>query len=285
MTGVDLNAISLERVSRVTPLGLCLFDLITGKVVSDGIDVVASPVGAPGNRVPGLPNRRGFFTFKGLAGLRDFEYGSGDEDFWGHVHSTRSYEIAVSDRWRRYQPFIVSLELPLRGLLLWTDQPFTSPAQECPYLPLYSSPTRQWSGPHAVVRAELVDASHNIPAAWAMVEVRAGTTRLGRSYADAQGRVAIHFPYPEPSDGPSSSPPLAGTVRPYTDSQWDIELSVFYSGLSASCAPDLINVCKQPQVLLQIDQSTSLPALDLTIEYNKELTVKSPSKSVLLIRS
>jgi len=287
MNGPDGNPLFLERLSRVAPFGVCFRDVATGKAVGDGLNVTAFPPGDPDNVVPGFPNRQGVNILAGLPGLHEVEYGSGDQKFWDSLPPRRPFVLQVTDTRSRYQPFRLPIDLPVRDLFPWEEEPGASPPGPVPCIPLYPAPSQKAPAGFGVVRAELLDSVSDTPAAWAMVEAFAGEQRIGRSYSDMRGRVMVLFPYPGPQanvfGSPADSSPPEGTVR-FTDSQWTILLRVLYSPRPVPPPiPDLTTVHQQPQALVLFNQSPPVSELESKLEFGRELILRSPSRSDLLI--
>src|SRR5262245_13358125 len=109
----------LQRVSRVTPLGIRFWDEATASVISDGLVVDVYPAGEPELRVSARANRIGIFVLPRLPGPRDpeFEFGTGDARFWQQLRP-RPHVIEVSDRNGNFQPFTIDQPLPAQGLAI-----------------------------------------------------------------------------------------------------------------------------------------------------------------------
>src|SRR5262249_32806743 len=130
-------------------------------------------------------------------------------------------------------------------------------AQKPRPVPLYSAPTRPTPVGMAVVRAQLWDDTAQSPAAYAMLEAQTAGHKLARSFADAAGRVALFFPYPEPIDFVVASPinptPL-GVSTPYATHSWLIQLNAAYSPQArGKQLPDLCTVLSQRTATLWAD--------------------------------
>src|SRR5690242_5388935 len=103
----------VERLTRVTPLGLRFWDAATRQAVTEGLVVTAYPAPAgslptPSPR-PQTPGREatvtpaGVYVFQHLPGLGAAERGAGDADFWHDPPVTRSFTIEVVDLLGRFQ--------------------------------------------------------------------------------------------------------------------------------------------------------------------------------------
>jgi len=108
---------TLERQSRVTPFGVKFWDAAVRRPVVSGLSVAVYPVGDPQRRVSAFVNRVGTFFLPRLPGPRDpeFDFGSGDPDFWARVYASprATYAIEVVDTLGQYQPFRFTEPLPI----------------------------------------------------------------------------------------------------------------------------------------------------------------------------
>jgi hypothetical protein len=100
---------------------------------------------------------------------------------------------------------------------------------------LYSSPSRLSPGSCAALRAQLFELDgrngRERPAAWAVAEVSTTVhnrvvTALGA--ADGQGRLTILFPYPEPMNVSTVSPP-EGTPQLLSEQRWPLAFRAWHS--------------------------------------------------------
>jgi len=164
----------LERLTLVTPLGVQFWDEVSGSIIADGLSVTTYPASNPARRVPGFPNRSGTYVMQNLPGLRDFENGAGDAEFWDNLDplSRLPFVIEVVDYTRRFQPFLFSADLPVRGLFTLECVSGSPPDKARPVVPLYSAPSRAVPGGMAVLRSSLWNPLVDAPAAWAMLEGR-----------------------------------------------------------------------------------------------------------------
>lgn len=141
-------------------------------------------------------------------------------------------------------------------------------------LPLYSSPTRPSTGGMAVLRASLWDASADAPAAWAVLEARVNGQPTVRGYADAEGRVALHFPYPAPPSFVQQSPPPAAT--PFTRQEWPVSVFGSYRPQSpVPRVPDLKATLAQGRATLWADAARTNPLTKVTLRSGQQLVVRS----------
>jgi hypothetical protein len=141
-------------------------------------------------------------------------------------------------------------------------------------LPLYSSPTRPVSGGMAVLRASLWDAAADAPASWAVLEARVNGQPTARGYADAEGRVALVFPYPEPPPFAPQEPPQPAT--PFTRQEWPVAVFASYRPqVPAPRLPDLKATLAQPRATLWADAARSTPLTKVTLRSGRQLVVRS----------
>lgn len=270
----------LERHSRVTPLGIRFWDDAIHAAV-DRLQVEVYPAGDPQRRAAARANRIGTFVLPRLPGARDlaFEFGSGDAEFWNAVVS-RPYVIEVSDPLGEYQPFLFEQRLPARGHAVPACLPVTSPPSDV--VPLFPTVSRRVPAGMAVVRAALRvpvrgsgGAIEYAPAAWAVVEVQAGTAAPVHGLADREGRAAVILPYPEPAATPArpSSPPYTSGAS-LRDQQWPLRLAVFYEPLSpVPLVPDLCRTLQQAPAFAWADAAATQPLGEQVLRYGQELIV------------
>ncbi|HEV2801590.1 MAG TPA: hypothetical protein VGW12_13885 [Pyrinomonadaceae bacterium] len=278
----------LEHFTLVAPLGLRFHDAATGELVGDGLNVTVYPIKNTLQRVEARANRSGTYVLHHAPGLREFERGAGDEEFWNNLPPTQTFVVEVIDQERRFQPFSFEAELPApRGLFNWLSPVEPSPPAGARSLPLYSAPARKVSSGMAVVRADLWDAQASAPAAWAVVEARLNNQLQARGMSDERGRLALIFPYPKPTDAPLSSPVASPPVNknvPLLEQTWELALTAGYApeDLATAAKPPVI-----PDLRTTLDQLNAPPArlwadlagqdelLSVTLKYGQELILKS----------
>jgi hypothetical protein len=271
----------------VAPFGVRFWDAVTQRFIDDGLTVTAFPQGRETQRVSLVPNRSGAYALHKVSGMRLIEPKIETADFWQNPPTPRPFVVEVVDEAGRFQPFTFAVELPVRGLFVWPGAPIASPlSPPAPGVPLFSTPARQTPGVMAVLRAELWDLSTERPAAWALLEARIAGQPSVRGLADARGRVALIFPYPEPLPGslgsPIGSPPGGGT-RSLLMQQWPIELRGFYSPEEPPPIPQLERVYEQAPATLVSSLSPLLPLSEALLSFGQELVVRSQARSVLLL--
>jgi hypothetical protein len=251
----------LERAARVAPFGVQFRDPLSASFVRDGLEVALHPADNPRRRVYAHLNRSDVYVLHNGPGLTPASFGRGDEAYWLAPPVTRDYRCEVRDLQSRYLPVSFGVRLPFRGL--FTPECGSPPAQG---VALYSAPTRLMTGERAVVRAELVNAATGKSAAWAAVTAHYRGAELGRGIADAQGRLLLAFPYPEPGRSPPEEPE-AGVLM-----SWEIDLRVYYdAGLGGQQLPDYCALLAQPEASLLEERSPPRPLDPAKVVLGREL--------------
>jgi hypothetical protein len=278
---MSAQTIVLQQITRVTPLGIKFWDDATARVMSDGLVVEVYPSGDPERRVAARPNRIGIFVLPRLPGPRDpaFEFGAGDAAFWQRLQP-RPHVIEVADRNGFFQPFTVDQPLPVRGLAMPPCLPHSSPPMDA--VPLFSTSSRPVPTGMAVLRADLLarvpGQPNPVPASWAVVEVHVDGQTPVRGVADREGRVAVIFPYPEPTPSPARpmSPPYP-SGQSLWDQEWPVRIEVFYDPVvPAPLVPDLCRTLSQRPAMAWTNAEASTPLPDQTLRYGQELIVRNP---------
>ncbi|MFL5653295.1 MAG: hypothetical protein ACJ8CB_03810 [Ktedonobacteraceae bacterium] len=270
----------IERLTLVAPFGVRFRDEVSGSIVGDGLTVTAYPPINPARRVQAFANPSGVYVLRNVPGLRNFEHGAGDANFWNNLPPKRSFIIEVVDNARRFQSFRFTADLPVRGLFPWecgatASSPPTTPAM----VPLYSAPTRPVPAGMAVLRAQLWDPIAQVYAAGAVIEVQLLGRPPVRGFADALGRIVLIFPYPEPTDFvldslPSASP--VGASVPLTQHTWSIELRAAYAPQQpVPFIPDLCTTLMQSPAILWADKARTQHLPPVTLHFGQELVVRS----------
>lgn len=285
-----MSFVVLERVQRHALLGLRFWDIAGASASIEGLQVDVFPRERPRARARAQVNRSGVYVARGLAGLRELEFAKLEPaELW--ASATRAFRVEVRDPHGRFLPIAFDADLPARGLFTWRAPWYSPPralalpgeAGSPPQLlvekiPLFSAAQRPLPEPLAVVYAQLRESGADRPAAWALVAASIDGEARGLGLADAQGRVAVMFPYPEPPRMSLSSPPEARS-----EFHWQVELQAYYRVASPPApAPEIADlglVLSQlelaPRALLgsTLSPSTSLPALPL--EYRVALTART----------
>jgi hypothetical protein len=289
---VDLRRI-VERLTLVAPLGLRFWDEVFGKTIGDGLLVTAYPKTQPSRRVTAGSNPSGIYVLHHLPGLREVENGLGDHDFWNAHPPQSPFVIEVIDRERRFQAFLLQLLLPVRGVYNWQIITGGSPPSGMLGVPLYSTPTRVVPAAMAVLRADLWDPSggqdqQGAPASWAVLEAHIPGRPVVRGMADAQGRIALIFAYPEPVTNGLESPPLTSPLSTFEEGTalrqqaWTVTLQAAYAPRHPTPAiPNLDEVLAQPPAQLWDvwDDVERTELMSVTLRFGQELMVRSRDAS------
>lgn len=219
----------IESFSLVAPLGLCFHDAATGERVGDGLRVEVHPVSQSPwkKRNKAVPNRVGVYVLHSAYGLKNFPFGKGDKDFWQDNPPNKSYIVEVIDELNRFQPFQFTVELPVKGIYEWESIPVSSPSNNLFSIPLYSTPTRLPLAGMSVIRASLFE-NDGKPASFAVLEARFEGNLIARGIADSQGRIALIFPSLSPQNNPIVSPPAQATRISLAEQKWDLDLTLKY---------------------------------------------------------
>jgi hypothetical protein len=280
----------LERVVHTAPFGVRFRDAVTGAAVTDGLLVEAYPKAAALSRVRAFANRSGTQVLLGVPGLRRFEMSEIEEDSWDESPPGAGlFRIEVTDIWGRYLPFSFEARLPFRGLFVWDENPLPPESPPAPQLsdglPMFSATSRVPPAGMAAIRAEMWDEMTETVAAYALLEARFKGVLLGHGMADAEGRIALIFPYPPPARVPASSPPGSppsgsGTIPPLTQQKWMIDLTARYGPIesppvAAQKFPDLYTVLSQRTALLWQDAAMTEVLTTATLEFGRECFVQT----------
>ena len=281
----------LEPLSRNAPLGLRFWDVAAATSIVYGLRVEVFPRANPAARTAAAINRSGVYVVHRLPlaapppGPRPFEFSDAAPDaLW--PAATRAYRVEVSDPAGRFLPIAFDADLPARGLFTWRapwlsppqpvalpGEPGSPPALLLERVPLFSAATRPVPEPLAVLYAEIRELGTGRDAAWCLLTVAIDGVVRGVGLADAQGRIAVMFPYPEPPRQALASPP-----EERHDFTWQLALEAF--GTSASPPPavpasaDLADVFASLSTPRSVIESTVSPALPLRLTYREALTAR-----------
>lgn len=278
----------IDHCSHTSPLGLRFRDAASGEFVSGGLSVTAYSAVNPAKRRSLHPNHSGVFVMQNEPELRDFENRL-PMKVWELPLPSKSLIIEVVDVERRFIPFYLTITLPVKGIYTWVSPLDSSPGRQQNSVPLYSSTTRPPLTGMAVIRAEMFDLLHNRPAPWVVLEALYNGQLIARGIADEKGRIALHFEYPAPRYTWLSSPPdspLVGGGRPMFSQSWDLELNAYYSPASPpkpdEDLPDLQSVFSQRTARLREDAAMTRPLTQVSLQYGRELILRSNEASPLL---
>jgi hypothetical protein len=275
-------AIGPEMVTRLTPLGLRLWDTVTQAPVTDGLSLKVA--GAPPASVSIAINPSGVFVLSNLPGLAASEEGDGGPGFWASPPVTASFTITVDDSRREFIPCSVTVSAPTRGVLgLPCPVGTWAPPMALAGIPLFSSPARQLLPGMGAIRAQIWDTVADVPAAFAMLEIDTGTPPAPRGLADEQGRVLVAVPYP-PLPSTLTSPPAGQSLSAQS---WPVTPRVYYSAVAGASGtpghPDLCTLLNQPAATALGSASPPSPAGPASLAYGVELVLTTPGGSTLLI--
>lgn len=272
----------IERHSIVTPLGVRFVDDFTGSAVASGLEVSTWPEEAPTQRVVMHPAGAATYAAHRLPGFREFEAGSGDQDFWDRwrAEPPRRFVVEARDPSGRFLPVQVRVDVPAFGVARPTCS--LLPPNRRQVVPLFSAATRTVSPTAAVVHADLYDRSARRPAAWAIAEARFDGRVIARGMADRKGHLILLFPYPEPQ-ALWTSPPAVPTSPPspprlpLAQQSWPIEIALRYERTaSIPDVPDLCGALAQPLVQLLGDAgSPSQPLTEITLHYGERAVLRT----------
>ena len=282
----------LERLTLTAPLGVAFWDPALGRPVSEGVAVRVAPEGEirRGRMTEAHANRAGIFVVHHLPGLREFEGGAGDDDFWSTLPPERRFRVEVTDTLGRYAPIVFHVGIPReRGPVrpecaseLWfadPASPLDSPPKIPGYVPLFSTAARRVPPGRTAIRATLADAMSGAPAEQALLEVWYDGRLLGRGLSDDRGEVMAVVAYPEPplpaSPPGSGSPPVQ---QPLGRQLWPLEVTIRYQPPLArypSPVPgvelgDLCDIVRQAPATIA-SASPAGEILDADLEFGSEL--------------
>jgi hypothetical protein len=223
-------------------VGLRCVDAATGLPILEGLAALAWPAHDPRRVTRAVVGRNGLLSWHNLPGLGGWERTDAEtEDPWASRPAI-PYVLHVEDARRRYHPLRDVVTLPLdRG--------------EAPEHGLFPTPAAAVPDGYAAVRARLEDET-SLPAAWAVVDVVAGTgpgATTGRGVTGPDGQVLVLVPWPEPAPG----------LPPHQQS-WPLQVSVRFGGLTPdprdrSAPPSLAELLAQPAAALFTDRARTNP--------------------------
>jgi hypothetical protein len=267
---------TLDRLSRVTPFGVKLWDPVTRQPVVSGVSVDVYPLADPQRRVRAFVNRVGTFYLPRLPGYVNpaFDFGSGEPEFWKRVYESPrpTYAIEVEDSLGNYQPFRFTERLPARWHVTPSCIPPSSPPADV--VTMFPTVGRRVPAGMAVVRAEL--GTPTGPASWAVVDVQVGLTTPVRGLADREGRVAVIVSYPEPVASPArpASPPYA-TRTSLRDQHWPVRIAFAYEPQApVPQIPDLCRTLFQAPAFAWTNREHTEPLGEQTLRYGEELILR-----------
>lgn len=269
----------LERTTRFAPLGIAFYDVATGRRVSEGLRLAYT--NARGRRVFASANRVGVFVLRGLPGQTALERSAGDETIWDDDSLRTDVPIELTDTLGRFHELAFSATAPTRGLftLACGSGAIVPPGQPLG-VPLFPLASRAVPAGTAAVRAELRDTRTGEPAAWSLLEVTAPSLPPALGLADRRGSVVVMLPYPEPATPGAASPP-SHPRRSLSDETWTVEIRAFSSTFAPDPVPDLCTILRQPPAALVSSDSPAAPLTQATLEFGRELVVRTSAQPTL----
>ena len=289
---MSTQVVVLDDLTLVAPFGLRFWDVAALAPAGNDLIVVAYPQAFPELLSTANVGPSGVYSFSGVPGLRHFENGTGDDSFWKSNPPRIPYTIEVSDPSAQYLPFQLSVLLPVRGLYGFASSPLSlSLTPDTTWVPIFSSPSRELSGPNAIIRVNLQDDRTGGPAAWAIVTAQFSGLAPYAGIADDRGVVTLTLPYPEPQNSPFGSPMGSGSLK-LSDQSWPVAIDVFYAGAVTSSGPvDLQQALQQGQAIAWIDTAHTAEATSFNLTFGQDLVLRSLDSvtghelSVLLVTS
>jgi hypothetical protein len=126
---------TFERQTLVAPLGLRFRDAATCEFVRGGLSVTVYPTDDPSRRASAFVNSSGVYVVRHADGLREVEFGAGDQALWDAPPTRRNFTVEVADTEGRFLPYSFQTALPFEGIHTWswplndvTAQPSPEPA-------------------------------------------------------------------------------------------------------------------------------------------------------------
>jgi hypothetical protein len=219
--------VELETRTYRCALAIRFVDTALNEVVTSGLQVTATSVNDRERVIEAKANRSGTWLFYGLPGQRGYELGAPDQSGASPLEPAR-FIVTVRDELGRFLP--CRFEATVSHHERFNFLTIASPPWAGGNVPLFSSPARFVHRSCGVVRGQLVFSSaQNLvkPAAWALMQVTVIVRNGARDpihalgVADAQGSVAVMFPWPELFGLPNASPRGGGQIE---DQGWDLSV-------------------------------------------------------------
>ncbi|MCZ6680950.1 MAG: hypothetical protein O7E52_27300 [Candidatus Poribacteria bacterium] len=294
----------LEQTTVFTLLGIRFWDAVRDAQVRDSLLVtarpviVASPPGIAASRpaIRAFPTGSGVYAFQGLPGLHDIERPAENGVSTTSPPIQRRFFVEVRDEQNRFIPMVFGVELPLdyRGVFLnGSSFPTGSPPiSRPPGFYLFSAPTRRATPGLTAVRACLIEAGTQRPAAHAVLEVEVNGRRW-YGISDERGCIAVLFPYPTFINIPGASPPETLQILPFNQQRWTLSVRVRFSPdtlefplgeenqFGERNPPDLRSIFNQSPGVIWPTYSQSPPngtpveALSFELVYGQELVLRT----------
>ncbi len=200
----------LETTSYRAPLALHGLDSISGADVGDGLIAIAWPQGDPTWGRTAAPSPvSSLLGFGMLPGLHSQELAPADPGATPSGPVLLPFVVTVTDTLGRFLPEAMVVQAPV-----------TAPVDVL----LYSAPARPRPPGWATVYGEVHVDLDGTQAAWALIEITAGTAAY-QTVSDEAGRFLFYLPYPEALPLLAGSPPLGGGIGKVT---WTLNVTVNY---------------------------------------------------------
>src|SRR5262249_15231649 len=106
----------IETVTRVAPLGVRFLDSATGKTIG-GLEVTARGEDFRTGTLTKPANKSDVYVLQNVPGLRDWEFGKGDAQFWAAALPNIHFVVEVNDPTQQFLPFTFGVVAPARGIL------------------------------------------------------------------------------------------------------------------------------------------------------------------------
>ncbi len=286
----------LEQVQIVSPLGMRFWDDVSGRYITNDLQVIASPQNKPWQSTIAITNRSGVYIFPKISGLEQPADDQSEATFWDDPSFKRSYLIKVEDGLQRFHPYSFSVELPQKGLLgiqdvhfpLSSPPPFSPLEPSAQFLPLFSNATRKIPSGMAVIRADLRNPNNSEPVPWAVLQVEVVDQNIrGIGVSNIKGSAIITFPYPdrpEASFNDLTSPlsPIDTNQTSLFEQSWELSLSVgwnpSFQGDFVPTMPDLsylLQALEMHPARLWSNHEQQIELVNPTLKYGEELILRS----------
>lgn len=260
---------TFERLTYFTALGIRFWDEAQDRQVRDGLIVTAWTAADPARVRKAVPTAGRIYAFHGL--LRELEYGLAEI-----APESRRVVVRVADGLGRYLPVVFQVDLPLpeRGVF---PQGNGTPL---PGFFLLSAPSRRPPQGMAMVRAHLLQAGTQNPAAHVALSITAGG-RTWHGLSDNDGQVAVLMPYP------GIGAAAAGAESLY-ETEWPVTVQVGYAPGEltfppGATRPDLRTALEQSTGRIQATAGNNSDTLNVTLRYDQELILRTQDESALWV--
>lgn len=218
----------LEDLSTNSYLGIQFWDPVLDRKIGDGLHVTAREEFSPRPVSTAYLTRSNVYSFRSMAGMREFEFSDLDVDENFSPPVNRNYIIEVTDLLRRYVRVGFRVQLPFSYKGIFLSSNLSSPPQASPKgFFLYSSAVRSIPNGMMAVRGELFDVDREAAAANAVIRVSTHDGFRWYGVADEAGRFVVIMPYPTLVEGIGGSPPPVERKRIF-EQTWDLQIEVLY---------------------------------------------------------